>query len=86
MTPERLSAKALEPGEYLRVPAVALGDPEEGGVLEPLEQLQAHDLRVEPLHGVEVVDPQGEFTAVPPCGSPSSPSRAAGCSRSGILL
>src|SRR5262249_34885088 len=46
----------------LRVPAAALGDPEEGGVLEPLEQLQAHHLRVEPLHGVEVVDPQGDST------------------------
>src|SRR5262249_17755164 len=48
-------------GQDLRVPAVAVGDAEKRGVVEPPEQLQADDLLVEPPHGVEIRHPQGDL-------------------------
>jgi hypothetical protein len=55
-------AFAVEERENLRVPSVAIGELEESGPLESLDQLQADDLLIEELHGVEVFDAKSDLT------------------------
>ncbi len=55
------TGRPVEQCEDLSMTPVSIGDPEEDGFIGLSHQLQANDVLVEPLHGIEVGDPQGDL-------------------------
>ena len=53
---------AVEQGEHLSVTTVAIRNLEECGVRKSGHKRQTDDLLVKPLHGVQVMDTQGDLT------------------------
>ena len=55
-------AAPVEESQNLSVSAVTVRNFEEGGIWKASHQLQANDVLIESLHGIEVVYPQRNFT------------------------